>query len=144
LYEDGAKNSLKNGPITMESDLRNEYVDGKHRVTWEYTKAVNDNLLIVKNTADSFATQDGKYACFIPDNIKFNTTRLPLVKFEGAIRNASLGGGVPKYESYKKEGLSSMYLPIIGVPNLEKGVIYFMCQATGYKQTYNKELPSVA
>ena len=144
LYEDGTKNSLKNGPITMESTLANEYVDGKHRVTWEYTKATNDSLLIVKDTADDFTTQDGKYACFIPDDTTFNTTRLPLVKFGGAIQNASLGGSVPTYKPYKKEGLTSMYLPIIGVPNLEQGVIYFMCQATGYKQTSNKELPGVA
>ena len=34
------------------------------------------------------------------------------------------------------------FYPYTPVPNLEGGVVYFMCQATGYKLTSNKELPS--
>lgn len=34
------------------------------------------------------------------------------------------------------------FFPYTPVPNLEGGVTYFMCQATGYKLTSNKELPS--
>ena len=36
----------------------------------------------------------------------------------------------------------SIFYPYTPVPNLEGGVTYFMCQATGYKLTSNKELPS--
>lgn len=36
----------------------------------------------------------------------------------------------------------TIFYPCIPVPNLEGGVVYFMCQATGYKLTSNKELPS--
>lgn len=37
---------------------------------------------------------------------------------------------------------STGFYPYTPVPNLEGGVVYFMCQATGYKLTSNKELPS--
>ena len=58
-------------------------------------------------------TQDGK-----------NLTKFPLTKREDA-GSASTG-----------------FYPYTPVPNLEGGVTYFMCQATGYKLTSNKELPS--
>ena len=34
------------------------------------------------------------------------------------------------------------FYPYTPMPNLSNGIIYFMCQATGYKLTSNKELPS--
>lgn len=34
------------------------------------------------------------------------------------------------------------FFPTTCVPDLVGGIVYFMCQATGYKQTSNKELPS--
>jgi hypothetical protein len=34
------------------------------------------------------------------------------------------------------------FYPYTPVPGLTGGVTYFMCQATGYKLTSNKELPS--
>lgn len=34
------------------------------------------------------------------------------------------------------------FYPITAVPDLQGGITYFMCQATGYKLTSNKELPS--
>lgn len=34
------------------------------------------------------------------------------------------------------------FFPYTAAPNLKGGVVYFMCQATGYKLTSNKELPS--
>lgn len=34
------------------------------------------------------------------------------------------------------------FYPYTPVPNLQGGITYFMCQATGYKLTSNKELPS--
>ena len=40
------------------------------------------------------------------------------------------------------EPTGSIFFPYTAVPDLEGGVTYFMCQATGYKLTSNKELPS--
>ena len=37
---------------------------------------------------------------------------------------------------------TSGFYPYTPVPDLQNGVTYFMCQATGYKLTSNKELPS--
>ena len=36
----------------------------------------------------------------------------------------------------------TIFYPCVAVPDLEGGIVYFMCQATGYKLTSNKELPS--
>lgn len=40
------------------------------------------------------------------------------------------------------QGIIDVFLPHTAVPNLTGGVIYFMCQASGYKLTSNKELPT--
>lgn len=40
------------------------------------------------------------------------------------------------------EPTGNIFFPYTAVPDLEGGVTYFMCQATGYKLTSNKELPS--
>ena len=82
--------------------------------------------------------------CFIPDNVIFNTSRLPLVNFSGKIQKISYTDGQYSSADYKESDLTSQYLPIISVPEMNNGVIYFMCQATGYKQTSNKELPGTA
>ena len=37
---------------------------------------------------------------------------------------------------------STKFYPVTCIPDLTGGVIYFMCQASGYKLTSNKELPS--
>lgn len=50
-----------------------------------------------------------------------------------------------KFPLTKREDVGSAptgFYPYTPVPNLEGGVTYFMCQATGYKLTSNKELPS--
>ena len=50
-----------------------------------------------------------------------------------------------KYPLTKREDVGSAptgFYPYTPVPDLEGGVTYFMCQATGYKLTSNKELPS--
>ena len=38
--------------------------------------------------------------------------------------------------------ITGVFLPYTAVSNLEGGIIYFMCQASGYKLTSNKELPT--
>lgn len=47
-----------------------------------------------------------------------------------------------KYNLYEKHGDDKYIHPVTPVDNLTGGVVYFMCQATGYKLTSNKELPS--
>ena len=37
---------------------------------------------------------------------------------------------------------TTTFFPYTSVPTLDRGITYFMCQATGYKLTSNKELPS--
>ena len=44
--------------------------------------------------------------------------------------------------SFVGEGDSQVFLPYTYKEDLEGGIVYFMCQATGYKLTSNKELPS--
>lgn len=48
-------------------------------------------------------------------------------------------------ESTGEEGITrttTLVYPYYGVKNLEGGVTYFMCQATGFKLKSNKELPA--
>ena len=50
-----------------------------------------------------------------------------------------------KFPLTKRDDVGSAplgFYPYTPVPDLQKGVTYFMCQATGYKLTSNKELPS--
>lgn len=58
-----------------------------------------------------------------------NTTKYPLV-------NTSL------YKEYTEHNDENYIHPINTVDGMSGGVVYFMCQATGYKLTSNKELPS--
>lgn len=64
------------------------------------------------------------------DNISFIDGVKDLTKFPLSKRG-SIG-----------EGDTKSFFPYVAVPNLTGGVTYFMCQATGYKLTSNKELPS--
>ena len=141
FYEDGKKNSLEHGPMPMFPSLENEYSNSKNHISWEYTKT-NDSLLI--NNNGTFNTTTKPFNSFIPNDIKFNTSRLPIVKFNGKVQKITTSeGGEAIVNNYSNEelGANSVYLPIIGDSDLINGVTYFMCQATGYKQTSNKELP---
>lgn len=145
FYFYGEKNSLVDGPMEMGPDLSDEYVDGVHKVSWQYTKT--DDSLLLTNSGTFESTNNDKTAgfnCFIPDNKPFNTSRLPIVKFSGEMLKVSYADSKYSTANYTSSNLDSEYLPIIGHSALENGVIYFMCQATGYKQTSNKELPGAS
>ena len=43
---------------------------------------------------------------------------------------------------FSGDGDTKSFFPYTATPDLSGGVTYFMCQATGYKLTSNKELPS--
>lgn len=49
---------------------------------------------------------------------------------------------VPSNSGYDMSEIDNMIRPCVEVADLEGGIVYFMCQATGYKLTSNKELPS--
>lgn len=145
---EGDKNSLVHGPMAMTSNLQKEFVnvDGDYIpiTTWEYTKMSTHNLLQLHENAHIAATSTNQitnFPCFIPNDIKFHTSRLPIVKFEGKLLKIA---SAENYGDYSNADLSDSYLPIIGHSAMTNGVIYFMCQATGYKQTSNKELPGSA
>jgi hypothetical protein len=90
---EGDKNSLVHGPMTMKDTLQNEFVniDGTYEsiTTWEYTKTSEKNLLkIYENEGkveitETLTNQTENFPCFIPDDVKFHTSRLPIVKFDG-------------------------------------------------------------
>ena len=96
-YDGGNKNSLTDGPMTMESTLENDL-----STIW-----VRNNI---------------------------NLTKLPLVDRQST-------------SAYSFTPDSTHFSPVTLVDNLAtdpkyKPVVYMMCQATGYKLTSNKELPS--
>lgn len=47
-----------------------------------------------------------------------------------------------KASAYNINANTDSFLPGVLVPDLTGGIIYFMCQATGYKRQSNKELPT--
>lgn len=137
FYFYGDKNSLKDGPMKMNSDLSEDF----NAINWEFTKTESNELLKLTNNANFNATtidQQNNFNIFFKNNILFHTSRLPIVKFSGQILKVA---SVDSTAEYSTSDLDNVYLPIIGHSAMNDGVIYFMCQATGYKQTSNKELP---
>lgn len=139
FYFYGDTNSLISGPMEMGPDLSSEYQE-EHLVTWLYTK--QDETLLTNTPNAVFNTtnesQTSGFNSFIKNGVKFHTSRLPIVKFDGQVYKVS---STTTAVEYSESDLDSAYLPIVAHSAMSDGVIYFMCQATGYKQTSNKELP---
>ena len=103
---------------------------GGHKHTYACTYPVREYFLFGdgKNSKDNYSeytmeeTLENDNVTWIQDGK--DLTKFPLTKREDV-------GSAP-----------SGFYPYTPVPNLEGGVTYFMCQATGYKLTSNKELPS--
>lgn len=108
--------SLESGPMTMTRTLEND------NVIWNTTVGTTD----VVSAGDTNATYNYSLEKASSNPITINTTKFPLMK------SSSLG--ITK--------TSALYYPYYGVSNLTGGVVYFMCQATGFKLKSNKELPS--
>lgn len=94
---------------------------GGHKHTYSCTYPIKENwtgtMGSTLNSSDDFdlsATVD-----------EVNITKKPLVKISSVAADTS-----------------SVIYPGVASPNMTGGVVYFMCQATGYKLTSNKELPS--
>lgn len=104
---------------------------GGHKHTYSCTYPVREYFKFGnnKNSKDNYSeyemnrTLENDDVTWIGDDNE-NYTKLPLVK-----RNDP---GSPV----------GIFFPCTPVSSLERGVTYFMCQATGYKLTSNKELPS--
>lgn len=112
---DTPKNSLEDGPMTMERTLAND------SAVWEADLYYNSNT--------------GRYSITQIQGIEpitINTTKFPLMIVSD---NDKLGVGMGEENFYPFYGVDSFY-------QNGDGVTYFMCQATGYKLKSNKELPS--
>lgn len=96
-YDDNAKNSKDDGPMTMESTLENDL-----NVNW--------------------FDQQGN-----------NLTKLPLISSAYSTQGYSFTGDTDHF---------SPATVLSSLPNNYSPVVYVMCQASGYKLTSNKELPS--
>lgn len=104
---------------------------GGHKHTYACTYPVREYFLFGngKNSKDNF-NEYTMTDTLKNDNVTWvqgddNLTKLPLVK-----RTES---GTPSV---------NYFFPYTADPSLEGGVVYFMCQASGYKLKSNKELPS--
>ena len=142
ILDDGSrdtilKNSYTHGSMQMKPDLSKEYdATSGHLTQWVFTKV--DDSLFTTNTSATFS----EGVVYMPDNVQFHTSRLPIVKFSGTMMKTTPDG--KSQSTYDEAELGSRYLPIIAKPSMNDGIIYFMCQATGYKQTSNKELPGTS
>ena len=105
---------------------------GGHKHTYSCTYPVRENYKYTESGTTKYSsagimtmteTLENDTAQFI-DNSQ-DTSKFPLVK-RADVGNRTDDG----------------FYPCVCMPNLTGGVVYFMCQATGYKLTSNKELPS--
>ena len=103
---------------------------GGHKHTYACTYPVREYFYFGdgKNSKDNFADYSMSET-LENDNVTWKQNDKDLTKFP-LTKRADVG-----------EATTGFY-PYTPVPNLEGGVVYFMCQATGYKLTSNKELPS--
>ena len=126
FYDEGAKNSLQDGPMEMEETLANDY-----KVSWTTSVGSDGNLTITEGSTNITLSKwavDGSGTA-----ININTTKFPLM-------------ASPDIRGVCKKA-NGIYYPCYGLESIAttsgfRGVTYFMCQATGYKLKSNKELPS--
>ena len=103
---------------------------GGHKHTYACTYPLREYFLFGdgKNSKDNYSeyTMNNTLA---DDNVTWILNEKDLTKF-------------PLTKREDVGAATTGFYPYTPVPNLEGGVTYFMCQATGYKLTSNKELPS--
>lgn len=136
------KSSLHDGPMTMNSDLSSEERTSvnDYKVLWKWAANIsgdNPNAEYPWYATESKIDDSKRYKD--PNNEGFtkpiNWSKLPIV-YRGSNTIYSSGLQVnfmyPAYPLYEDDAYSN------------KAVIYIMSQATGYKLTSNKELPTPA
>ena len=103
---------------------------GGHKHTYACTYPVREYFYFGdnKNSKDNFSDYSMSET-LENDNVTWKQGDKDLTKFP-LTKRADVGAA------------TTGFYPYTPVPNLEGGVVYFMCQATGYKLTSNKELPS--
>ena len=112
--EDGVtKNSLENGSMQMGNTLEDD-----DKVSWTTT-------LYKDGQTYKVSPQTGT------DTLSINTTKFPIM-VDPTTNTPPIGVTLS----------STTIFPYYGVNSLTGGVVYFMCQATGFKLKSNKELPS--
>ena len=104
---------------------------GGHKHTYACTYPVREYFLFGenKNSKDNYSEYT-MTDTLENDNVTWIQGSKHLTKFP-LTKRADVG-----------EPTGNIFFPYTAVPDLEGGVTYFMCQATGYKLTSNKELPS--
>lgn len=115
---------------------------GGHKHTYAATLPVRELYYWnggTKNSLDNYSEiimsetlENDDITWFNPDNIAINSSKTPIV-------NANDWN-----TGYMPHSNDELYMHLYSVDdkNSKSGVVYFMCQATGYKLTSNKELPS--
>lgn len=106
---------------------------GGHKHTYACTYPVRENYFY---TAEDNSRKHSKITKMV---MKETLSEDSISLYEG-------GNDLSKRPITKREGFSTnpstSFYPVDCDPELTGGIVYFMCQATGYKQTSNKELPS--
>lgn len=131
-------------PMIMVDNLSNEYnsEQNKFLTSWEYYFNDPDHPQSFEVTQSPDANFSTDKTVFIPEGKQFHTSRLPIVKYGGQLKKEANDG--KSSTPYTSEDLKTEYLPIVSNRDMNNGITYFMCQATGYKQTSNKELPGTS
>ena len=103
---------------------------GGHKHTYACTYPLREYFLFGdnKNSKDNYS-EYSMAETLESDNVTWIKDSKDLTKF-------------PLTKRAEAGSASTGFYPYTPVPDLTGGVTYFMCQATGYKLTSNKELPS--
>ena len=132
---------------------------GGHKHTYASTYPVMENYIYTENEVEKRSSVDGPMTMTETlENDKttiWNDTKngveVDLSKFPLTLREAPLeeiGGEQIRRESYDFSNTNTYFYPSefvnpsTGFINNNSGIVYFMCQATGFKLMSNKELPS--
>lgn len=118
---------------------------GGHKHTYTCTYPVRENYTYTVGADTKNSKDDGPMIMpesLINDSANFDTenevnlSKFPIIS-ETNIKSQEVKDKIKNFED------ATSFLPctLVGEDNYH-GVVYFMCQATGYKQTSNKELPS--
>lgn len=109
---------------------------GGHKHTYACTYPLREYFKFGDNyqySSDNYSDWSSKYnmeSTLQNDNVQWVVDQKNLTKFP-----------LTKRENVGSDPAGSFY-PYTADPELQGGVVYFMCQATGFKLTSNKELPS--
>ena len=125
-------------------------VIGGHKHTYACTNPLRE-LYSYKENGETRFSIDGKMS--MERTLENDTVNFNLYYKDGQLYDTNVEGSTQIQSSkfpimqsstlgINKDGNGSVWYPYFGVAELNDGVVYSMCQATGYKLKSNKELPS--